>query len=436
MMEALDRRVHARLDEMDADEMDARVRESDASTWTPEAWYRWLRAAARREGLELGSTRDGLDAFLREMPAARQLWMAAGGALSDSRRHCGSLRMCRHLLAADPSLATSYWAARARGERPLADWERTTPLHAAAHRQLVDVVRLLVEEAGVPADGPATAEGMNPPLWCARARAWLSLAHSSARARELRARPPSRALLPVLPRFAVLGYDGDDRCVRYLAERADVDRFLDMGPQQHRGFANSTPLRLAIKCARLDGRRASLDAARRLLRAGATLSPAEDFAFLDDYGERRYAPPRRRPRQRGTLAVGDEAEPRLPHSVPPFLSLARYLHAQHAELAAWARAPLAAHRAFVSGALFGMHPLGGAGPLAALQHEPGLRELVARFCGVPRGADLRNWRVIDAWLTAAADELRDKSRAPERTFPDEPWLHSAGESSSSDTDDG
>ena len=50
MMEALDRRVHARLDEMDADEMDARVRESDASTWTPEAWYRWLRAAARREG--------------------------------------------------------------------------------------------------------------------------------------------------------------------------------------------------------------------------------------------------------------------------------------------------------------------------------------------------------------------------------------------------
>ena len=31
--------------------------------------------------------------------------------------------------------------------------------------------------------------------------------------------------------------------------------------------------------------------------------------------------------------VGDEAEPRLPHSVPPFLSLARYLHAQHAELA-------------------------------------------------------------------------------------------------------
>ena len=97
-------------------------------------------------------------------------------------------------------------------------------------------------------------------------------------------------------RTAERGYDFLG-VTKWLAERADVDRFLDMGPQQHRGFANSTPLRLAIKCARLDGRRASLDAARRLLRAGATLSPAEDFAFLDDYGERRYAPPRRRPRQ-------------------------------------------------------------------------------------------------------------------------------------------
>ena len=129
-----------------------------------------------------------------------------------------------------------------------------------------------------------------------------------------------------------------------------------MGPQQHRGFANSTPLRLAIKCARLDGRRASLDAARRCAR-GRGLSPAEDFAFLDDYGGG-GTHPRAAARGSAGLAVGDEAGPAFP-LVPPS-SLSQYLHAQRAELAAWARAPLAAHRARL-GALFGMHPLGGAG---------------------------------------------------------------------------
>ena len=331
------------------------ARESESTPWTPESWYVWLSTAQAWEG-----GMPPLDQ-LRALPAARQLWLAAGGALPDNA-HRGSLHMCRHLLAQDPSLATAYWARSARSTHSLVknDWERTTPLHAAAYKQLVGVVRYLVEEVGVPADGPPTADGMNPPLW-----------------------------------YAVLGHDGDDACVRYLAERAgaDVDRHL-----ASRHLSNSTPLRLAIKCARLDGRRASLDVARYLLRRGARLAPREDFVFVDDYGERRY------------------------------------LHAQLAELRAWASAPLAAHRTFCASALFGMHPLGGAGPLASLQHEPGLRELVAEFCGVPRGADLRNWRVVDGWLTDAAEELRFKSQAPERTLGDEPWLDVAWESDS-DTDD-